>query len=202
MFDKIRADMKRYRGVGGWYQHPGFWTTLVYRFGNWSNGIRFWPLKILFKVVYRLAATPVRCFCHVGIASSAEIGPGLLLEHPQSILIPPECRIGSECAIFHEVTFGVGAKEGLPHVADNVVVYAGARVLGGITIGEHALIGANVVIQKDVAEWAYVMPPIPRQIPAQTSKRLQIAEKEITAEKASESSSVPPQSAEGRATEH
>jgi len=187
MFDKIRADMKGYEELGGWYRHLGFWITLIYRFGNWSRGIRFWPLKMLLMVFHALAAVPVRFFRHVYIASSAEIGSGLILEHAQSILIPPGCQLGSGCTVFHEVTFGAGAKKGFPRLADHVVVFPGARVLGGISVGEHAHIGANVVILKDVAEGAYVMPSIPRHMPGSTSRRLQLADKKQEQEEAAES---------------
>jgi serine O-acetyltransferase len=92
----------------------------------------------------------------VNISVKAEIGPGLCLVHPTSIMIP-STTIGDNCLIFHEVTIGSNlTRGGMPKIGNNVDVYVGARILGGITIGDNAKIGANCVVTSNVAANAIV----------------------------------------------
>jgi serine acetyltransferase len=127
---------------------------------------------VLLKAIYGVAVVPWRFFRHVYIAATAEIGPGLVLQHPHAILIPPGSRIGRDCTIYHEVTLGEGRQRGFPQLADHVVLFPGARLLGGISVGAHSLIGANTVVQRDVADGVFVTPPAPRQLPAATSEKI------------------------------
>ena len=175
MFENIRADLRRYDDIGGWYRHLGFFITLTYRFGYWSYKLPafpYWPLRILFKLIYRVVVTPWRFCRHVYLSPRAEIGPGLCLEHPHSILVPPGCSIGKGCTIFHEVTLGLGYGDDVPQLGDSVSVFCGARVFGGISIGDHARVGANAIVQKDVPEWATVLGPIGRSLPGATTKAM------------------------------
>jgi serine O-acetyltransferase len=85
------------------------------------------------------------------IPLNSNIGGGLLIPHPNGIVIHPGAQIGVNCIIFQQVT--IGFREGgggLPRIGDHVDIGAGAKILGGITIGSHAKIGANAVIIKDV----------------------------------------------------
>jgi len=76
---------------------------------------------------------------------------GLLLPHPNGIVIHPEVRIGPNCLLFQQVTLGTGGPiPGVPVLAGHVDVGAGAKVLGGVRIGAHAVIGANSVVLCDV----------------------------------------------------
>lgn len=85
------------------------------------------------------------------IPLNADIGGGLLLPHPQGIVIHPSVRIGVNCLLFHQTTLGVsGGKSGLPILGGHVDVGAGAKILGPVTIGDHARIGANAVVLCDV----------------------------------------------------
>lgn len=77
------------------------------------------------------------------------IGPGLFIQHGYSTGITAE-RLGRDCWINQHVTIGFGSEEGEPVLGDRVRVSVGARVLGGITIGDDAVIGANAVVVKDV----------------------------------------------------
>ncbi|MCL4188333.1 MAG: serine acetyltransferase [Rhodobacteraceae bacterium] len=84
------------------------------------------------------------------IHPGTRIGGGLLLPHPNGIVIHPDAEIGPNCLIFQQVTIGVGPRPGLPRIAGHVDIGAGARILGGVTVGEHARIGANAVVIADV----------------------------------------------------
>lgn len=76
---------------------------------------------------------------------------GLMIPHPNGIVVHPEARIGPNCILFQQVTIGRGGKQpGAPVLVGHVDVGAGARILGGVTIGAHAKIGANAVVLCDV----------------------------------------------------
>lgn len=85
------------------------------------------------------------------IPLSSRIGGGLLIPHPNGIVIHPAATIGVNCLIFQQVTIGSRDERGLPVIAGHVDIGAGAKVLGPITIGAHARIGANAVVVKDVS---------------------------------------------------
>lgn len=85
------------------------------------------------------------------IPLNSRIEGGLLLPHPNGVIIHPEARIGPNCLIMQQVT--IGTREGgggLPRIEGHVDIGAGARILGNVSIGEHSLIGANAVVTKDV----------------------------------------------------
>ena len=84
------------------------------------------------------------------IPVTSRIGGGLLIPHPNGIVIHPGAEIGPNCLIFQQVTLGVGARAGLPRVGGHVDIGAGAKILGGVVIGDHARIGANAVVLDDV----------------------------------------------------
>jgi serine O-acetyltransferase len=79
------------------------------------------------------------------------LGGGLLLPHPNGIVIHPDAIVGPNCLLFQQVTLGTGGpKPGAPTLGGHVDVGAGAKILGGVTIGDHAKIGANAVVLDDV----------------------------------------------------
>ena len=85
------------------------------------------------------------------IPLNSQIGGGLLLPHPNGIVIHHGARIGPNCLIFQQVTIGTRAGETmLPVIGGHVDIGAGAKVLGDVRIGDHACIGANAVVLKDV----------------------------------------------------
>ena len=85
------------------------------------------------------------------IPLGCQIGGGLLLPHPNGIVVHPGTCIGLNCLIFQQVTLGTGGTlPGVPMIAAHVDIGAGAKILGGVTIGEHAVVGANAVVLCDV----------------------------------------------------
>ncbi len=77
------------------------------------------------------------------------LGGGLLMPHPNGIVIHPDSEIGPNCLLFQQVTLG-GGEDGAPRIGGHVDIGAGAKILGGVTIGKHAKIGANCVVLRDV----------------------------------------------------
>lgn len=162
MLDALRSDAARYRSYGGWWQHLGFWTVAVYRLGAWSRGLRVPGLRHLLVVVAWLLKQPYRLLLHVELPSRTRIGPGFLLVHPYNVLIGSEVVIGAQCTVYHETTLGNGPVPGEPRLEDHVVLFAGARVFGGVVIGERTEIGANCVVVKDVPPMSLVVAALPR----------------------------------------
>jgi serine O-acetyltransferase len=86
------------------------------------------------------------------IPLNCKIGGGLLIPHPNGIVIHPEAEIGVNCLIFQQVTIGSRSQHGVPMIAGHVDIGAGAKILGPIRIGAHAGIGANAVVIQDVPD--------------------------------------------------
>jgi serine O-acetyltransferase len=105
------------------------------------------------RVVLRMLATLRHRFWSIvtgaDIPANSQIGGGLLIPHPNGIVIHPDARIGPNCLLFQQVTVGQRGA-GVPTLGGHVDVGAGAKVLGPIRIGDHALIGANAVVLVDV----------------------------------------------------
>ncbi|UAK26564.1 hypothetical protein K8P63_07625 [Sphingomonas nostoxanthinifaciens] len=72
------------------------------------------------------------------------------MPHPNGIVIHPDSVIGPNCLILQQVTLAAGA-DGAPRLGGHVDIGAGAKLLGGIVVGDHAVIGANAVVTRDVA---------------------------------------------------
>ena len=86
----------------------------------------------------------------------SEIEGGLLMPHPNGVVVHPEARLGPNCLLFQQVTIGTGPKPGLPELGGHVEVGPGAKILGGVRIGAHVLVGANAVVVSDVPEGSVV----------------------------------------------
>lgn len=131
--------------------------------------IDFWPVcyfrlvehclrkgTLSFKV-FRYLLVPLRPFIQ-GLSGSriyqgAEIGGGLFLHHSQGVVIAPTVTIGENCIIYTGCSLAHksnGTGEGSPTVGDNVRLMVGSVILGPVSIGSHAVIGANAVVLKDV----------------------------------------------------
>lgn len=85
------------------------------------------------------------------IPLGCQIAGGLLLPHPNGIVIHPDARIGPNCLLMQQVTLGTGGSlPGAPSLAGRVDVGAGAKILGGVTLRKHSIVGANAVVLQDV----------------------------------------------------
>jgi serine O-acetyltransferase len=88
------------------------------------------------------------------IPLNARIGGGLMIPHPNGIVIHSDSVIGPNCLILQQVTIGTRAEGGPLVLGGHVDVGAGAKILGPVRIGAHAIIGANAVVLRNVPEGA------------------------------------------------
>lgn len=105
----------------------------------------------------RLISQVSRFFTGIEIHPGAKIGKGLVIDHGMGVVIGETSEIGENVLLYHGVTLGgTGKDKGKRHptLGDNVIIGAGAKVLGPIYIGSNSKIGANSVVLKDVPEGA------------------------------------------------
>lgn len=112
-----------------------------------------------YKIHLRFLATWLcylcRFFTGIEIHPAATIGKNLFIDHGNGVVIGETSVIGDNCTIYQNATLGGTGKEHNkrhPTLKDNVVVGAGARILGNITIGNNVKVGANSVVLKDVPD--------------------------------------------------
>ena len=118
-------------------------------------------LKLFFLA--RLIADLSRTITGIEIHPGAVIGQRLVIDHGVGCVIGETAIIGNDCIIFHGVTLG-GLKfdpvKRHPTIGDRVLIGTGAKVLGPITVGNDARIGANAVVMKDVPEGKIIVAPM------------------------------------------
>lgn len=122
--------------------HALLWHRIAHRLYSWH-------LYILARMISQFA----RFMTGIEIHPGATIGDGLFIDHGMGVVIGETCVVGNHVKLFHGVTLGgTGAEHGKRHptVEDNVIIGAGAKVLGNITLGVNSKIGANAVVLKDV----------------------------------------------------
>ena len=126
--------------------YPGFHARLIHRLAN-----SLWHLKL--KWLARFLAYFGRAFTGIEIHPGATIGRRFFIDHGMGVVIGETAEIGDDVTLYHGVTLGgTSWKEGKRHptLGNGVVVGAGAKILGPISIGENAKIGSNAVVVKDV----------------------------------------------------
>ncbi len=133
--------------------YSGFHALLFYRFAHWiwTKRIPFFP-----RALSQLA----RFITGIEIHPGAEIGSGMFIDHGMGVVIGETSEIGDHVTLFQGVTLGgTGKQRGKRHptLGNNVVVGAGAKVLGPIRIGNYVKIGANSVVLQDVPDHSTVV---------------------------------------------
>lgn len=126
--------------------YPGFHALFFHRIAHF-----FYNIKLFF--IARLISQLTRFFTGIEIHPGATIGKGLMIDHGMGIVIGETAVIGNDCVIYHQVTLGGTGKEKLkrhPTIGNNVLIGAGAKLLGPINIGDNVKIGAGSVVLKSV----------------------------------------------------
>jgi serine O-acetyltransferase len=125
----------------------GFHVTLLYRVAHTSRYRLSVPGRMVAAFVYWF----VRHFYGCTISPIARLHGGLILPHPQGLVIGPGAVVGPFSWIFQNATIGgLPGRDGLPRVGRDARIYPGAVLVGPISIGDNAVIGANAVVDADV----------------------------------------------------
>jgi serine O-acetyltransferase len=126
--------------------YPGFHALIYHRISHW-----LYRRKVFFLA--RWVSQIGRAATGVEIHPGAKLGKGLFIDHGMGVVIGETAEVGDNCTIYHGVTLGgTGKEKGKRHptIGDNVLIGAGAKLLGPINIGDNAMIGAGSVVLDDV----------------------------------------------------
>ena len=126
--------------------YPGVHAILIHRLSH-----KLWSIKLFW--LGRFLSHISRFLTGIEIHPGAQIGRRCFIDHGMGVVIGETSIIGDDCTLYHGVTLGgTSWKEGKRHptLGNNIVVGAGAKVLGPITLHDGARIGSNAVVTKDV----------------------------------------------------
>jgi serine O-acetyltransferase len=126
--------------------YPGFHALLMHRISHW-----LWRTKI--RWLARFTSHCTRFLTGIEIHPGAKIGRRVFIDHGMGVVIGETAELGDDCTLYHGVTLGgttwnKGKRH--PTLARGVVIGAGAKLLGPISVGEGARVGSNAVVVKDV----------------------------------------------------
>ncbi len=147
--------------------YPGFHAILLHRLAHF-----LWKLKI--PIIPRLISHINRLLTGIEIHPGAKIGKGFFIDHGMGVVIGETTEIGDNVLIYQGVTLGgTGKEKGKRHptIGNNVVIGAGAKVLGPITIGDNTRIGAGSVVLKSVPPNCTVV-GVPGRVIVQEGRKL------------------------------
>lgn len=119
----------------------------------WFHRIAHWLFQRNFHFLARATSQVSRMITGIEIHPGAKLGRRLFIDHGMGVVIGETCEIGNDVTIYQGVTLGgTGKEQGKRHptLEDGVLVAAGAKVLGSITIGKNSKVGAGSVVLKDV----------------------------------------------------
>jgi serine O-acetyltransferase len=120
----------------------------------WGHRVTHWLWQHRLRLTARFIAEMVHALTGVDIHPGATLGPGLFIDHATGVVIGETADVGTDVTLYHGVTLGApsfGSRgKRHPTIGDRVVIGAGAKVLGPITVGADASIGANAVVVKPV----------------------------------------------------
>lgn len=152
--------------------YPCIHALIAYRMTNFLYRHNWFLLA-------RLISQFSRFLTGIEIHPGATIGRGLFIDHGMGVVIGETAEIGNDVVIYHGVTLGgTGKDKGKRHptVGNNVIIGAGAKVLGPIYIGNNAKIGANSVVLREVPEGATAVGIAAKNIIRTTSRIIEVRE--------------------------
>lgn len=146
------------------------WAMIVFRYGKWSLGLKFVPLRWLSSKVYGFLKIISEILTGITIDRKMIVGEGFHIVHAEGpISLHPDVIIGKRCGIMHNVTIGTNMGPGVPIIGDDVFIGVGACVLGKIKIGDRVRVAANSLVINDIPSDSIVIgvpaKPLPRLKP-------------------------------------
>ena len=171
--EEVRSARERDPAAKGYWQvvflYPGLHAIVMHRINHF-----LWKLKI--PLLPRALSQLARFLTGVEIHPGATIGRGLFIDHGMGVVVGETSVIGDNVTLFQGVTLGgtgKGAGKRHPTIGNNVVIGAGAKVLGNISVGDSSYIGANAVILRDVPANATVV-GVPGHVTKQDGKKIDL----------------------------
>ncbi|MDR2530734.1 MAG: serine O-acetyltransferase [Oscillospiraceae bacterium] len=163
LFPKLRETINAYKkndpaarsSLEIFLLYPGLHAWLYYRVAHWlwTRGLRF---------LGRAVSQHARRCTGVEIHPGAKIGRRFVIDHGMGVVIGETCEIGDDVFLYHQVTLGgTGKDKGKRHptIGNNVVIGAGAKILGPFTVHDNAKIAAGAVVVKEVSQGTTVVGP-------------------------------------------
>jgi serine O-acetyltransferase len=148
--EDIKAALRQDLAARNWLEvlltYPGLHAVWGYRIAHF-----LWNLKL--KLPARIYSNWIRAVTGIEIHPAAKIGRRFFIDHGMGVVIGATAVVGDDVMIYHGVTLGARTNEAgkrHPTIGNNVVVGAGAKVLGDISIGDSVKINANLVVTKSV----------------------------------------------------
>ena len=131
------------------FLYPSFKVMLHYRVAHklYKNGHYFWARLISQRAVRKTG---------IEIHPGAEIGENFFIDHGNGVIIGETAVVGNNVTLYQGVTLGgTGKEHGKRHptIGDNVMISAGAKIIGSFKVGENSKIGAGSVVTKDIPDW-------------------------------------------------
>ena len=172
--ESIRTYRERDPAARSWLAvflcYPGLHAVMWHRMSHWLWRHEFWLLG-------RFSSHIARWLTGIEIHPAAQIGRRLVIDHGMGVVIGETAEVGDDCYFYHQVTLGVARAIGgkrHPSVGNNVIIGAGAKVLGPIKVGDNARVGANSVVLEDVPSDTTVV-----GIPARPVDRVRTRERKL-----------------------
>ena len=127
---------------------PGLHAVWIYRIAH-----QLWKLKL--RILSRMVSNHAKFWTGIEIHPGAVIGKRLVIDHGVGVVIGETAVIGNDVLIYHGVTLGGKTLDPVkrhPTVGNNVIIGAGAKLIGNILIGDNCAVGANAVVTKDMPQ--------------------------------------------------
>ena len=173
-YSDIRAAQKKDPAAKGFLEvlflYQGLHALVSYRIAHF-----FYKMHLFF--IARMLSQISRHFTGIEIHPGAQIGKRFFIDHGMGVIIGETSIIADDVLLYQGVTLGgTGLEKGKRHptIGNNVVIGAGAKVLGNITVGDNSYIGANAVVIKDVPVNSTVV-GVPGRITKQDGKKIDIS---------------------------
>ena len=133
--------------------YPGLHALIAYRF---AHRLHKWHIPLIPRIISYIT----RIITGIEIHPGARIGRRFFIDHGEGVVIGETTTIGDDVLIYQQVTLGGTGKEHgkrHPSLGNNVIVGAGAKILGNISIGDYVRVGAGSVVVEDVPEYSTVV---------------------------------------------
>jgi serine O-acetyltransferase len=172
--ETIRTYRERDPAARSWLEvllcYPGLHAVLWHKLSHALWGARL-------QLAARFSSHISRWLTGIEIHPAAKLGRRLVIDHGMGVVIGETAEVGDDCYFYHQVTLGVArAQSGKRHptVGNNVIIGAGAKVLGPITVGDNARVGSNAVVLETVPADTTVV-----GIPARPVERAPVRDRKV-----------------------